>query len=271
MAVRLYHECLDAGDAGRTRAALEGVREQAAATGLPSAISPHAPFSVSPELLAGLGELAKTGGMPITIHWAETHEEEEYLLHGEGPLAEHLGPAPLRPGLDLIDEAGLLGPRTSLVHGNHPLAGEPERLAAAGTSLVHCPGTHRFFGRDEFPLERYRRAGVNLALGTDSLASNTALDMRQEMALLRRAQPGLNPADVWSMATHGGARALDLAGTVGCLAPGARADLVLFQIDSGESEAILDELTAACPPVTALYLAGRLQESLPRATSASDR
>jgi len=271
MAVRLYHECLDAGDDSRTQGALEGVREQVAATALPPAISPHAPFSVSAGLFAGLGALAKAGALPITIHWAESREEQEYLLHGEGPLAEHLGPAPRRPGLDLIDEAGLLGPRTSLVHGNYPMAGEPERLAAAGASLVHCPGTHRFFGRDEFPLDRYRRAGVNLALGTDSLASNTALDMRQEMALLRQAQPGLNPADVWSMATRGGARALDLAGEVGGLTPGARADLVLFQVDSAEPEAILDELTAACPPVTALTLAGRLQEGLPRATSASDR
>jgi cytosine/adenosine deaminase-related metal-dependent hydrolase len=271
MAVRLYHECLDAGDGARTRGALDGAREQVAATGLPPAISPHAPFSVSPELLAGLGELAKTGSLPITIHWAESHEEQEYLLHGEGSLGEHLGPSPRRSGLDLIDEAGLLGSRTSLVHGNHPVAGEPERLAAAGASLVHCPGTHRFFGRDAFPLERYRRAGVNLALGTDSLASNTALDMRREMALLRKAQPGLTPAEVWSMATSGGARALDLAGEVGCLAPGARADLVLFQVESGEPEAILDELTAACPPVTTLYLADRIQEGQPRATTGSDR
>jgi cytosine/adenosine deaminase-related metal-dependent hydrolase len=73
------------------------------------------------------------------------------------------------------------------------------------------------------------------------------------------------------MATGGGARALDLAGEVGCLAPGARADLVLFQVESGEPEAILDELTAACPPVTTLYLAGRIQEGLPRATTGSDR
>ena len=271
MAVRLYHECLDAGDRARTREALEGVREQADATSLMPAISPHAPFSVSPDLLAGLGVLAKTGGLPITIHWAESHEEQEYLLQGGGPLAEHLGPSPRRPGLDLIDEAGLLGPRTCLVHGNHPVPGEPERLAAAGTSLVHCPGTHRYFGRDTFPLDLYRRAGVNLALGTDSLASNTALDMRREMALLREVQPGLAPAEVWAMATRGSARALDLEGQVGCLSPGARADLVLFQVESGHSESILDELTAASPPVTALFLEGCRQEGMPRAPMGSDR
>jgi cytosine/adenosine deaminase-related metal-dependent hydrolase len=218
-----------------------------------------------------LGELSEAGCLPITIHWAESPEEQQYLLYGEGPLAEFLGPAPRRPGLDLIDEAGLLGPRTSLVHGNYPAAGEPERLAAAGVSLVHCPGTHHFFGRDTFPLDLYRSAGVNLALGTDSLASNKALDMRREMALLRKAQPGLAPADVWCMATRGSARALDLEGKVGSLAPGARADLVLFDVESGQPEAIMDELTGACPPVNALYLEGRLQKGLPRAASASDR
>ncbi|HJM57577.1 MAG: hypothetical protein CMJ98_04790 [Planctomycetes bacterium] len=271
MAVRLYHECLDAGDVARTHGAVADLREQLGATALPSAVSPHAPFSVSPDLFTELGELSEAGCLPITIHWAESPEEQEYLLYGEGPLAEFLGPAPLRPGLDLIDEAGLLGPRTSLVHGNHPAAGEPERLAAAGVSLVHCPGTHHFFGRDTFPLDLYRSAGVNLALGTDSLASNKALDMRREMALLRKAQPGLAPADVWGMATRGSARALDLEGKVGSLAPGARADLVLFDVESGQPEAIMDELTGTCPPVTALYLEGRLQEGLPRAASASDR
>ncbi|MDP6384872.1 MAG: amidohydrolase family protein, partial [Planctomycetota bacterium] len=269
MAVRLYHECLDAGDVARTHGAVADLREQLGATALPSAVSPHAPFSVSPDLFTELGELSEAGCLPITIHWAESPEEQEYLLYGEGPLAEFLGPAPRRPGLDLIDEAGLLGPRTSLVHGNYPAAGEPERLAAAGVSLVHCPGTHHFFGRDTFPLDLYRSAGVNLALGTDSLASNKALDMRREMALLRKAQPGLAPADVWGMATRGSARALDLQGKVGSLAPGARADMVLFDVESGQPEAIMDELTGACPPVTALYLEGRLQEGLPRAASAS--
>ena len=209
-------------------------------------------------------ELLRESSLP------EYHDRIKLFLE----FAPHLGrsdvPDPYYGGtngfelvLDLIEEAGLLGPRTALVHGNLPAPGEPERLAATGTSLVHCPGTHRFFGRDPFPLEEYRRAGVNLALGTDSLASNTALDMRREMALLRQAQPGLAPAEVWLMATRGGARALDLQGQVGCLTPGARADLVLFGTESGQADSILDELTAACPPVSRLFLAGRSQEPLP--------
>ena len=74
-----------------------------------------------------------------------------------------------------------VGPRTTLVHGNHPARGEPARIAASGAVLVHCPGTHAYFDREPFPWSRYRRAGVSLALGTDSLASNDELDMFREM------------------------------------------------------------------------------------------
>ena len=98
-------------------------------------------------------------------------------------------------GLDRIEAAGLLGRRTSLVHGNYPSSGELPRIARSGATVVHCPGSHAFFRREPFPLARYRRAGVPIALGTDSAASNGSLDMRREMALLRRAHAGLAPAE----------------------------------------------------------------------------
>jgi len=269
MAARLYHECLDAGQPDRTGSAIEDLEQRLAATDVPGAISPHAPYSVSPSLGAQLATMASQRDLPVTVHWAESEEEQEYLLHGRGPLAEHLGPSPLRSGLDLLEDAGLLGPRTSLVHGNLPSPGDPERLAASGTSLIHCPGSHRFFGREPFALDDFRRAGVNLALGTDSLASNSALDMRVEMALMRQDYPGLDPLEVWRMATVGSARAIGMQGQVGCLAPGARADLVLLEVESNQSRALLDELTAGCPVVSTLSLAGRPFVISPPATSSN--
>jgi cytosine/adenosine deaminase-related metal-dependent hydrolase len=121
---------------------------------------------------------------------------------------------------------------------------------------VHCPGSHAFFGRAPFPLERYRRAGVALALGTDSLASNADLDLRREMALLRASHPGLAPARVWELATEGGARALGLARAVGRLAPGAFADVAVFACAARTPRAALEELTAGLPEVQAVVLGG---------------
>ena len=266
----LYREVLDAGDPARTASAaraVEGPLEEG--EGFSEGLSPHAPFTVSPALLGHLGEIAAARSLPLTVHWSETLAELQWLERGEGPLAGLLGVPPGGTGLALLQAAGLLGPRTSLVHGNHPREGEPERLAAAGVTLVHCPGTHAYFRREPFPIQRYTAAGVSLALGTDSLASNTDLDLRLEMALLRAAHPRLEPATVWSMATEGGARALGLGNSLGSLEAGRRADFCLVQADGRDLGTLLEALTAGLPPVLGVWIAG--ERVGPRAAHVSDR
>lgn len=213
------------------------------------------PYTTSTALLAGVRALCARRALPLAIHWAETREEGDWLEHGRGPLAGLLPPSPRRPGLALLDAAGLLGPRTALVHGNHPRASELELLARRGIILVHCPGTHAFFARARAPLERYLAAGVPVALGTDSLASNQALDMRREMALLRAGHPRLDPARVFAMATLNGARALGLGG--GHLRSGAPADAVAWRLSARTRRAALEELSAAQPAVERVFVAGR--------------
>lgn len=244
--VRVYREVLDAWDSRRTAQALalveESIRE---GERLFEGFSPHAPFTVSRELLAGLARIKRRRERPVCMHWSETEAELTWLREGSGPLAGVLGPSPKMSGLELLDEAGLLGPGTTLVHGNLPAPGEPERIAASGASLVHCPGTHAFFGRGRFPIEQYRGAGVNLALGTDSLASNDSLDLRGEARRLLRREPWLSPQEVLAMATEGGARALGLGGRVGRLEPGAFADAVSVPMASVANSAKLDDLVAS--------------------------
>lgn len=250
LAAVVYREAIDAGDPSRAREVLERLRSPLPGA-LQEGLSPHAPFTVSSALLTELGCLAADRQLPVAIHWSETEAEVDWLESGVGPLAPLLGESPRRAGLDLLEQAGLLGPTTALIHGNHPRSGEPERLAAAGVTVVHCPGTHRFFDRPEAPLESYIEAGVRLALGTDSLASNRCLDMRREMAWLREAHPGLDPAQVWSMATRNGSVALGL--NSGCLVPGARSDLAAFSVEAAGYDGILEELTAGIPRVAAVW------------------
>ena len=242
----LFRELLDAQDPARTGEALARVRRALPPRALRrEGLAPHAPFTASPALLAAIAVLARRRRAPLSVHWSETEDELCYLERGEGPLAERLGPSPRRSGLELLEDAGLLGPGLALVHGNHPGRGEIARIAAAGATLVHCPGTHAFFGREPAPLRHYLRAGVPVALGTDSLASNRALDPRHEMRAVGRAHPWLTPEAIWAMGTVHGARALGLAGEVGELVPGARADLVALgplpcPLGSGTARALVE-------------------------------
>jgi len=208
-------------------------------------LSPHAPHTVSATLMRALG--ARRAGNAVQVHWAETTEEVQFLASGGGPFERLLGSAshfqrllgPRRPttGLARLASAGLLE-GVSLVHGNHPGPAEPTQIAAAGASVVHCPGTHRFFGREPFPWRVYQEAGVTLALGTDSLASNDELDMLRELTLARSAMPEVDPREFVAAATRGGALALGLGGrprrpleapALGRIDPGAVADLVEFE------------------------------------------
>jgi aminodeoxyfutalosine deaminase len=266
----IHREALDAQDPRRTGAALERV-----ARALPrrerrnEGLSPHAPFTVSPALLQGLARIAARRRLPVTMHWSETLAEVEWLRDGSGPLAPLLGPSPRASGLDLLREAGLLRAPLSLVHGNHPAPGEPERIARCGAVVVHCPHSHEWFDREPFPWRTYRSSGVALALGTDSLASNDDLDLRREMRQARRSAPWLAASEVFDMATTAGARALGAERELGRLAPGFRADWVAYEGPGADLEPALEALTRGEGGILGVWIAGR--RAVPAATSARSR
>ncbi|MCK6449187.1 MAG: amidohydrolase family protein [Planctomycetes bacterium] len=252
----LFRETLDAWDPRRTAGALAALRRA-----LPprarrrEGLSPHAPFTVSRALLSGVAALAKRRRAHVAVHWSETENELAWLEHGAGPLAPLLGSSPRRRGLELLDEAGLLGPGLSLVHGNHPHADEPRLLAERGVSVVHCPGCHAWFGRARFPFAAYEKRGVRIALGTDSLASNSELDMRGELARFADSGFGVPPARIFRMATLDAAAALGLGGEVGELAPGRAADFVAFA--PGARVRPFEHLVRARPRIFGVWIAGR--------------
>jgi cytosine/adenosine deaminase-related metal-dependent hydrolase len=232
-------------------------------------LSPHAPYTVSPLLYRRLFKHARAVGEPVQTHLAETPEELELLRSGTGPLrdlllaAGHPLPFATPPGLSpvaYLDRLGVLRPPLVAVHGNALTAADIETLARRGVTVVFCPRSHRFFRRPPHPVRRLLRAGVPVALGTDSLASNRDLDVRAEM---REAveRHGVAPREAWRMATVNGARALRLDrepagmhirrdGTFVCrtrrrpagtLHPGAPADLTVLDRPRGSRTADLLE------------------------------
>ncbi|MCA9001976.1 MAG: amidohydrolase family protein [Planctomycetes bacterium] len=256
--MRVYRESLDAFHPQRTPGALEWVRKPMECSGLRGeGLAPHASFTVSPALMRGMARLARGRAAPVTVHWSETQAEVDWLLRGEGRLADVLGPSPRCSGLHILEEAGLLNGELSLAHGNWPAPGEEESIAQADATLVHCPGSHQFFGREPFPLRRYLDAGVRVALGTDSQASNQELDMGREVALLRKNFPWVDPRMAFCMGTEHGARAIGWGTSVGRIQEGFHCDLMHVDASVQTAADAMELLTGENPPVAQVWVDGR--------------
>jgi len=210
--------------------ALVRERRLAAAGAFATGLSPHAPYSVSPELFAA----ARAASRYLTVHCAETAEEQEFLRRGRGPfrdLLQQLGRLPdgfRAPGIGAVrwlERLGVLAPTTLLVHCQELERGDVARIAGAGAPVVVCPGTIDWFDRTPPPVPRWLRAGIPVALGTDSRASNDAWSMRHELRRAAALWPDLAPSELLAMATTAGGRALRLPG-LGRLRRGGRADFV---------------------------------------------
>jgi cytosine/adenosine deaminase-related metal-dependent hydrolase len=129
--------------------------------------------------------------------------------------------------LSHLVEHGVIGSNWIVAHLNYLQDYDYELVAQSGISVVHCPKCHSYFGHAPFPLKELRDRGVNICLGTDSLASNNALDMRSEMREVQRVHD-LTDREVLEMSTLRGAQALAQSGKLGELSPGSTADLVAF-------------------------------------------
>lgn len=245
----------------------DGLRRARAAPGDGAAgLSPHSPYTLGPRVFAEVVRLARGEGLRLHPHLAESQAEVQYIGLGTGPIAEawqRLGldmdhrPAGLSPAR-YLDTLGGLGPDVHVAHGVHLDAADRLLLRERGTPVALCARSNAALRAGRAPVAAYRAEGSPVAVGTDSLASGPDLDLLAELRALRdlclaQGSPAAG-LDRWLVeaATVGGARALGLAGTVGELVPGARADLAVVQ---GEDP---DPYTAVVHGrAVATYLAGR--------------
>jgi len=231
----------------------------------PSGLSPHAPYSVSPELMAA----AAAHGRSLSVHTAEVPEEQQFLRTGRGLFADllaaldRLPPGFRAPGVGAVrylSALGLLRPGTQLVHCQELERGDAARIARSGASVTVCPGTIDYFGRQPPPVPKWLAAGIPVALGTDSIASNERLAMPRELALAASWWPELSPAELLSMATRHGAAALRRPG-LGKLRRGGAADFFSVAAASSRPQEILEEFVSGCRAVGATWLRGRAVQS----------
>jgi 5-methylthioadenosine/S-adenosylhomocysteine deaminase len=223
------------------------------------AFGPHAPYTVSQANLAKVATLAAELDVPVQIHLHETRGEVQQAVaqHGERPL-------------DTLLHLGLLGPRTQCVHMTELAPQDIALLAETGAHVVHCPQSNMKLASGACPVDKLLAAGVNVALGTDSAASNNDLNLFGEMqsaALLAKLQSGdastLPAAQALTMATLGGARALGLEDQIGSLVPGKQADMIAVDLSGPETWPLynpLSQLVYACngSQVSHSWVAGQL-------------
>ncbi|PLX73468.1 MAG: metal-dependent hydrolase [Desulfuromonas sp.] len=190
-------------------------------------LSPHAPYTVGPESLQKIVELAQDKQVMTSMHLGESPDETAFLAASQGEIANKLYPTvgwqtptpPLATNpVDYVAKAGGLNRHNLLVHGVQLDADAIGRLARAGANLVLCPRSNERLEVGRAPIESYFCQGINLALGTDSLASNDSLSLWDEMAAARRIYGEiLSPVQILAMATINGARALNISADFGSL------------------------------------------------------
>jgi cytosine/adenosine deaminase-related metal-dependent hydrolase len=203
-------------------------------------LTPHAPYTVHPELFAKAVRLCAQRQAPLTLHLAESREELELLRNGSGPLVELFKelevwqPGVIPAGARPLDYLRILadGPRTLLAHGNYLDAEEIVFVAehADRMTIVYCPRTHAYFSHATHPLVILIQAGASVAIGTDSRASNPDLCLLSELRFVARKFPQLSGALVLELGTLRGAAALGQAAAVGSLCPGKFADLAVVRL-----------------------------------------
>jgi 5-methylthioadenosine/S-adenosylhomocysteine deaminase len=236
------------------------------------AFGPHAPYTVSPENLAKVATLAAELDAVIHIHLHETTGEVLQAVeeHGKRPL-------------DSLYELGLIGLRTQCVHMTDLGAQDIALLARSGAHVIHCPQSNMKLASGTCPVTKLKDAGVNVALGTDSAASNNDLNLFGEMqaaALLAKLTSGdatsISASEALAMATINGARAMGLEQQIGSIETGKLADLIAVDLRGPETQPVynpLSQLVYACngSQVSHSWIGGRLlMEERKLLTSDSD-
>ena len=205
--------------------------------------SPHTLYTTHRDAVARVFAEAHAAKRRASLHLAEHSAERRALEAGDGPVAEwyerqlklppdavawpHLSP------IAFAAEVGALAPNVLLVHLTDARPNELAQVAASGASVVLCPRSNLFIETKLPPLLSIRAAGIEAALGTDSLASNASLDVLAEARALRDRFTSVPASELVRMATWNGARALGRP-DLGRLSKGARPGVVAVLGDPGD-------------------------------------
>ena len=231
----IYYQEVFGPDPAKCAASMEELRRALdhlspfAASHLRLGVSPHAPYTVSGPLYRAVAEFAREAGLPVAVHLAESSAETQFVRDGSGPFADALGARGIavtprgRSPVEYLVQRGVVQRGTLCIHCVQVDQDDVELLSRAGASIAHCPRSNRAHGHGTAPLAAFRRAGLRVGLGTDSVVSVGDSSLWAEAAAA-----GLDGPDALRMLTIEGARALNLESDIGSLDVGKQGDLAVF-------------------------------------------
>lgn len=208
-------------------------------------VSPHAPYSVSPELYRAVAGIVGDKGVRLATRVAETRQELEFLKTGLGEFKDFLSDSGVLPNgwappglapVPYLEQLGILDHPAILVHCNYLDEESMARILSRSCSVVYCPRSHAFFGHELHPVRQLLDMGINVALGTDSLASSDSLSILDEMRFLYQNRKDLKTDEIVRMATLNGAVALGFGGVLGRLRRGYWADMTVLRLPQNLSD-----------------------------------
>ena len=190
------------------------------------AVSPHAPYTCTEEILRATADLAKEFDVPLHTHLAETSFEVENMRNENGI-----------PVIPYVKKQGLLEAKLIAAHCVHVDVGEIRSLQHARAGVSHNPSSNLKLASGFAPVMKMLEVGLNVGIGTDGPASNNDLDMFEEVRLaafvakaVTNDPTSLPASQALLMATRLGAQALHIGHLTGSLEPGKRADMILVDI-----------------------------------------
>ncbi len=211
-------------------------------------IFPHAPYTVSDKLYRDCKNVSEACDIRIATHIAETKDEIEFLTSGTGHFVSLLNDFNMlnkwkHPGLspiNYLNNIGFLNNECILIHCNYLTEDEIGIIEKTKSNVVFCPRSHEYFRHKGHPFSSLKDRGINIALGTDSLASNDTLSILDEMKFIRNYYPEIEPNYIFNMGTIAGAVALKMDGCIGKLHPGYYADIAVIEFEHTNISNIYD-------------------------------
>ncbi len=214
-------------------------------------LAAHAPHTTSPRLIKNLKKLTKQKGLVFSIHLDESSDEAEFITTGKGPWARFLKERkinfsdwglPAKSPVEYVKRLGILDNRTLCVHLINSGFSELEILSEHKAKICVCPTSNYNLHKKLPDIDAMLKAGLNPALGTDSLASVSSLSIFDEMAFVAKYFPLISPEKIFDMATINGAKALGIEKLCGTIFRGKSGRIIYFDTDAKTDDEILEKI-----------------------------